>query len=69
MSTDGTKQPWEARLREVTKSAEEDVHRLITYINDEVMPDIRRNSSTALKAASAELQKLAQRMDDVHKKP
>jgi hypothetical protein len=36
----------------------------VAYINDEVVPDIRRNGSQALRDAAAELQKLAQRMDD-----
>jgi hypothetical protein len=69
MSTDSSKQPWEARVREVARAAEEDVQRLVAYLNDEVMPDIRRNGSTALRAASAELHKLAERMDDLHRKP
>jgi hypothetical protein len=56
--------PWEQQLREVTARAEEELHRVVTYINDEVVPDIRRNGSQALRAASEELQKLAQRMDD-----
>jgi hypothetical protein len=37
---------------------------VVTYLNDEVVPDIRRNGSQALRVAAAELQKLAQRMDD-----
>jgi hypothetical protein len=56
--------PWEQQLREVATRAEEELHRVVTYINDEVVPDIRRNGSQALRAASEELQKLAQRMDD-----
>ncbi len=69
MSTDPSKQPWEARLREAARNAEEDVKRLVTYINDEVMPDVRRNGSSALRSAAAELHKLAERMDDLHRKP
>jgi hypothetical protein len=56
--------PWEQQLREAAARAEEELRRVVTYINDEVVPDIRRNGSQALRAASAELQKLAQRMDD-----
>jgi small-conductance mechanosensitive channel len=55
---------WEQQLRDVAKHAEEDLRRVVTYINDEVVPDIRQNGSQALRAAAAELQKLAQRMDD-----
>ena len=69
MSFDTSKSAWEERLREGVKTAEEDVKRLVTYINDEVMPDVRRNGSNALKTAAAELHKLAERMDDLHKKP
>ncbi len=69
MSTDWNKQTLEARLREAAKSAEEEVKKLVTYINDDVMPDVRRNGSSALKSAAAELHKLAERMDDLHRKP
>jgi hypothetical protein len=55
---------WEQQLRDAAKHVEEDVRRVVTYINDEVVPDIRQNGSHALRAAAAELQKLAQRMDD-----
>ena len=56
--------PWEQHLREAAKHAEEDVKRVVKYINDEVVPDIRQNGSEALRMAAAQLQKLADRMDD-----
>jgi hypothetical protein len=56
--------PWEQQLHEAATRAEEEVRRVLTYINDEVVPDIRRNGSDALRAAAVELHKLAQRMDD-----
>jgi len=55
---------WEQQLREAAARAEEEVRRVVTYINDDVVPDIRRNGSNALRLAAEELQKLAQRMDD-----
>ena len=55
---------WERHLREVAARVEEDLRGVVTYINDEVVPDIRRNGSEALRAAASELQKLAQRMDE-----
>ncbi len=64
MSDTTPKQPWETRLRDAAARAEEDVRKLITYINDEVVPDVRRNSSDALRAASKELQRLAEKMDE-----
>jgi hypothetical protein len=54
---------WEQQLREGAARAEEEVRRVVTYINDEVVPEIRVNGSHALRAAAAELQKLAERMD------
>ena len=56
--------PWEQQVKEAAARAEEEVRRVVTYINDEVVPDIRRNGSNALRLAAEELQKLAQRMDD-----
>ena len=55
---------WEQQLREAAAHAEDDLRRVVTYINDEVVPDIRRNGSEALRAAAAELHKLAERMDE-----
>ena len=55
---------WEQQLGEAAARVEEDLRHVVTYINDEVVPDIRRNGSQALRDAAAELQKLAQRMDD-----
>jgi hypothetical protein len=37
---------------------------VVTYINDEVVPEVRHNGSQALRFAAAELQKLAQHMDE-----
>jgi hypothetical protein len=58
------RRPWEQRLHEAGTRVEEDLRRVIQYINDEVVPDVRRNGSEALRSAAAELQKLAQRMDE-----
>jgi hypothetical protein len=63
MAYDEPKQ-WEQQLRDAAVRAEEEVRRVVTYINDEVVPEVRRNGSQALRAAAVELHKLAQRMDD-----
>ena len=64
MSTEQPKRPWEQQLRGVADHLEADLKRAVAYINDEVIPDVRRNGSEALRAAAAELHRLAQRMDD-----
>jgi hypothetical protein len=56
--------PWEQQLKEAAARAEEELRRVVTFINDEVVPEVRRNGSHALRTAAVEMQKLAQRMDD-----
>jgi hypothetical protein len=55
---------WEQQLRDAARHVEEDLRRVVTYINDEVVPDVRQNGSEALRSAARELEKLAQKMDD-----
>ncbi len=55
------------RLRDAATHIEQDLRRVATYINDEVVPDVRRNGSEALRAASTELRKLAERMEDANR--
>ena len=64
MPNEESKRRWEQQLREAGTHLEEDLRRFAKYINDEIVPDVRRNSSEALRDAAAELHKLAQRMDD-----
>ena len=63
MADVGAKGPWEQRLQDVGGRVEEDLRKLIQFINDEVVPDVRRNGSEALRSAAAELGRLADRMD------
>lgn len=58
------RQPWESRVRDAAAHIESDLRRLVDYVNDQVMPDVRRNSSSALRSAAAEFEKLATRMED-----
>jgi len=58
------KRPWEQRLHEAAATVEEELRRVVTYINDEAVPEVRQNSSKALRAAAAEMERLAQKMDD-----
>jgi hypothetical protein len=43
---------------------EEEVRKVIAYLNDQVVPHLRENSSQALRAAADRLQKLAEQLDD-----
>jgi hypothetical protein len=64
MSTQEPKRDWEQHVRDAAVWGEEEVRRVVTYINDEVVPEVRRNGSEALRRAAVELEKLAKRMDD-----
>jgi hypothetical protein len=55
---------WEKQLREAARQAEEELRRVVAYINDEVVPEVRENGSHALRAAARQLEKLAEKMDD-----
>src|SRR5260370_24949950 len=64
MAMEDPKRPWEQQLRDAAAHLETDLKDVVKYINDEVVPEVRRNGSEALRAAAAELHKVAQRMDD-----
>jgi hypothetical protein len=64
MPSETPRQPWQDRIHETAARVEDELRGLATYINDEVVPDVRRYSSDALRKAAVELHKLAQRMDD-----
>ncbi len=42
---------------------EEEVRRVIAYLNDRVVPQVRRESSTALRAAAEQLRRLAEQLE------
>jgi hypothetical protein len=48
---------------------EEDLRRVISYMNDEVVPDVRRHGSEALRVAAQELHKLAERLEAQRRTP
>ena len=64
MSSQGPKRPWEQGLRDAVTHLEADLRNVVKYVNDEVVPDVRKNGSEALRSAAAELHKLAQKMED-----
>ena len=64
MSPASHQKPLEDRLRDTARRAEEELRRFSRYLDDEVVPEVRRNSSTALRAAAIRLQKLADSMDE-----
>ncbi len=55
---------WEDKVQNAAQRVEGEVHRLIEYLNDEVVPDVRRHGSTALRVAADRLHELARSLDD-----
>jgi len=53
----------DARVGEALPRVEEEVKKVIAYLNDEVVPQVRQNSSQALKVAAEHLQRLAEHLD------
>jgi hypothetical protein len=68
MQQDGPKRPWEERVSEagarLRDEVQDEIRRVVRFLDDEVVPEVRRNGSSALRAAASRLQKLAQQMDD-----
>jgi bisphosphoglycerate-dependent phosphoglycerate mutase len=54
---------FEKDVREAAAHAEKELQRLVSYINDEVVPDVRRHSSTALNTAADKLRELAKSLE------
>lgn len=53
----------EAKFNQAAPRVEEEVRKVIAYLNDEVVPEVRQNSSKALKIAADQLAKLAEQLD------
>ncbi|MCU1322129.1 MAG: hypothetical protein JWM43_1778 [Acidobacteriaceae bacterium] len=59
---------WEEKLHDAGAKVEDELKaelkKVIAYINDEVVPEVRKNGSEALRAAAAQMEKLAKKMDE-----
>ena len=47
----------------VAPRVEDDVKKVIAYLNDQVVPQVRQSSSEALRIASEQLRRLAEHLD------
>lgn len=50
-------------IEDATRKVERESERMITYLNDEVVPAIRHGSTRALRTAANQLNRLAEYMD------
>jgi bisphosphoglycerate-dependent phosphoglycerate mutase len=51
-------------LNQVGPRVEQEVKKVIAYLNDEVVPQLRQGSSQALRSASETLRRLAEQLDN-----
>jgi hypothetical protein len=68
MAGDGSGKSWKDRFQEAGSGLEEELRRAVRFVDEEVVPEVRRGGSTALRTASEELRKLADRLDDERRK-
>ena len=67
--TDPTRKPEDASARfnrtvkETTERLEKEAGEFIKYVNDSVMPNVRQQSTKALRVAAEKLQQLAEYME------
>jgi len=54
-------------LKDALPRVEAEVQKVVQYINDEVVPEVRRDGTKALRVAAEQLKKLADYMDSTHK--
>jgi hypothetical protein len=63
-----TSQDTNRKIHQAVDRAERELKQLITYLNDEVVPSVRNDSSRALRNAAEQLSKLADYMDESKRK-
>ena len=54
------------RFNQVRPRVEEELKKVIVYLNDQVVPQLRQDSAGALHAVADRLRKLAEQLDDRH---
>lgn len=55
-------------LDETARRLEQETERLLAYLNDEVVPEVRKHSSRGLRKASEELAKFAEYLEKTQKR-
>lgn len=53
----------DGHLDEFGERFEQEVRRVITYLNEQVVPEVRQNSSKALRVAAGQLSRLADHLE------
>ena len=56
-------------LEDVGRRIDEELRQIVDYLNNDVVPKVRTESSSALRKAAQQLQKLADYMDEHRQRP
>ena len=56
------------KLDEAARRLEQETEKLLRYLNDEVVPEVRQHSSRGLRRASKEIEKFADFLEQTQKK-
>jgi hypothetical protein len=54
---------WEEKLNDAGKRFEQEVHRVVQFFDTEVVPEVRKHGSAALRKAAIELHKIADSLE------
>ena len=65
---DNNQKPLSEQLKEVGTNIEQELKRAIQIIEEQVVPEVREKSSTALRDVSQRLSKLAEHLDSLNSK-
>jgi bisphosphoglycerate-dependent phosphoglycerate mutase len=53
----------DGHMNDAAERVDDEVQRVIAFLNDKVVPEVRQNSSKALRGAAEQLAKLAEHLD------
>ena len=62
-----SKRPWETKLSEATARIEQELRSVVRTIDEEVVPEVRKHGSSALRRLSTRLEQLAEHLDDARR--
>ena len=66
---DNNQKPISEQLKEVGTNIEQELKRVVQILEEQVVPEVREQSSKALRDASQRLSKLAEHLDSLRSKP
>lgn len=59
---------WEARLSEAAARIEQELRGVVRTVDEEVVPEVRKHSSVALRRVAEHMRSLADTLDDARKR-